>query len=448
MVPEHFTKRLVNQAFAVGGMRSKNLPFSDDQIRSLVKEFPTPFHVYYEAGIRSAAQNLNQAFDWVDLVNDIGYINYFAVKATPNPYILEILKEEGMGADASSGPEIELASAVGLKHPYIIFTSNNTPPAEYAEAYAAGAILNLDDITQIEVLQNALQGEFPDTISFRYNPGNKKSIGVNGIIGEPEDAKFGILDSQLEKACRRAQELGVKHFGIHTMVASNELDAEQHIATARIVFEKVLELNQKLGIIFEFANLGGGLGIPYQPDQNPVDYAQLKEGITQAYKELISDNGLQPLRVVTENGRHVTGPNGFLVARVRNVYDKHHRYVGLDANMANLMRPGMYDAYHHISVIGKSNGETAMQRVVGDLCENNDHFTGSETKERELPLMEVGDIVVIHDTGAHGHAMGFNYNGKLRSAEILLREDGSAKLIRTAETRKNLFATMDYPGLG
>jgi diaminopimelate decarboxylase len=425
----------------------KELPFTEGRLVELAEQFPTPFHLYDETGIRNTAQTLNQVFDWVEPQDAIGYVNHFAVKATPNPHILEILADEGMGADASSGPEIELSRAVGLESPYIMFTSNNTSPEEYVEADEAGAIINLDDYEQLFTLVNALEGSMPETISFRYNPGSKRVGGVNNIIGEPAESKFGVPDSQIEIAYDYAKQMGVKHFGIHTMVVSNELDTSQHVATAVMVFEKVVELSKKLGIRFEFANLGGGLGIPYRPEQKPIDYENLRQGIQQAYNEIIIGNGLPPLRVVTENGRHITGPNGLLVTRVRSISDKYHRYVGLDSSMADLMRPGMYDAYHHITVIGKQLGERAVQRVVGSLCENNDHFTGAETKGRELPIMEVGDLVVIHDTGAHGHAMGFNYNGKLRSAEVLLKPDGTAKLIRRAETRQNLFSTLDYPGI-
>jgi diaminopimelate decarboxylase len=424
------------------------LPFSEGLILELAETLPTPFHLYSEAGIRTDAHRLNNAFNWVEPNSEhIGYINYFAVKATPNPHILDILKAEGMGADTSSGPEVEIAHAVGLESPYIMFTSNNTPIEEYVEAYEAGAIINLDDINQIDVLQEALNGEFPDTISFRYNPGAKKTGGINDIIGEPEDSKFGIPDDQLEQAFRRAKELGVKHFGLHTMVASNELDPWQHIATARLVFEKVAELSQKLGIEFEFANLGGGLGIPYKPDENPIDLTVLREGVKRAYDEIIVGNGIAPLRVVTENGRYVTGPNAVLVTRVRSIKNIFHRIVGLDASMVNHPRPGMYDAYHEITVIGKRGGRLVMQRVVGGLCEDNDYFTGKTTKGRKLPRMRQGDVVVIHDTGAHSHAMGGNYNGKLKGPEYLWQIDGRVKQIRAAQTRASLYAELNYPGL-
>jgi diaminopimelate decarboxylase len=427
---------------------SKELPFDAEQISELVERFPTPFHLYDEAGIRKTARQLNSVFDWVQPQDGVGYVNHFAVKATPNPHIHDILVDEGMGADASSGPEIELSRTVGLKYPYIMFTSNNTAPEEYREAYRAGAIINLDDINQIDVLVQALDGSIPDTLSFRYNPGGIKTGGDHSFIGEPGDAKFGVPGTQLEEAYKRAEDLGVKHFGMHTMVASNELNVAQHVVTATILFEKVAELSDKLGITFEFANLGGGLGIPYKPTEKPVDLGLLRTGIKQAYRQIILGSGLPSLRVVTENGRYVTGPNGFLVTRVRSIKDTFHHYVGLDASMADLMRPGIYDAYHEITVLGKDLGETAVQRVVGSLCENNDHFTGSETKDRELPLMDEGDVVVIHDTGAHGHAMGFNYNGKLRSGEVLLKSDGSSQLIRRPEKRNDLFATLDYLGLG
>ena len=432
--------------------KEKPLPFTEYDIWEIAQEFPTPFHLYDEKGIRNAARTLMSAFDWVEPVDGVGYVNHFAVKATPNPHILSILADEGMGADASSGPEIELSQAVNLEPPYIMFTSNNTAPEEYKEAHEAGAIINLDDINQLDVLVDALGGNVPDVLSFRYNPGNKKSEGVNGIIGVPEDAKLGVPDWQLKEAYRKAMQLGIKRFGIHTMVASNELDAAKHVATAEMLFVKVAELSEGLGIEFEFANLGGGLGIPYKPNDTPVDISALEAGIKVAYDRTIRSRGLAPMRVITENGRYVTGPNGYLVTKVRSTKDTYHRYVGVDASMADLMRPGMYDAYHEITPIpilgatGVSRRRIA-QRVVGSLCENNDHFTGADTKQRLLPEMKEGELVVIHDAGAHGHAMGFNYNGKHRAAEVLLRTDGTVQLIRRAETRDDLFATLDFPGL-
>lgn len=424
--------------------------FTDDQILQLAEALPTPFHLYHEQGIRQTAQGLNVALGGIAIPDgNGGYMNHFAVKALPNPHILDILREEGMGADASSGPEIELAVAAGMSGPEIMFTSNNTPAEEYMEAHAAGAVINLDDINQMGVLQTALGGDFPDTICFRYAPDlDQKPDGTNAIIGDPEDAKFGVPDWQLEEGYRRAQELGVEHFGIHTMVASNELDATQHVATAEMLFAKVAELSQELGIDFEFVNLGGGLGIPYRPDERPVDYEVLRRGIKEAYDRHITGNGLQPLRILTENGRHVTGPNGVTVFHARSIKETFHRYVGLDGSTnADGPRPALYDAYHRITVPGKFMGDTATQRVVGSLCENNDFFTGAETKDRKLTVISPGDVVVLHDTGAHWQAMGGNYNGKTRAAEYLWQADGTVREIRRAETRTDLFATLDHPSL-
>lgn len=432
-------------------MASREALFSDQQVLELAETLPTPFHLLSEQGIRDTAQRLNTVFKWVMPPEGMdGYVNHFAVKAMPNPYVLDILAEEGMGADASSGPEIQLAQAAGMEGQRIMFTSNNTPLEEYSEAHRAGAIINLDDISQIDRLQAALDGDFPDTISFRYAPDKgQKSGGTNSIIGEPEEAKFGVPAWQLEEAYKRARELGVEHFGIHAMVVSNELDATQHVATARLLFMKVAELSSQLGIRFEFVNLGGGLGIPYRPEDEPVDYHTLKRGIKQAYYEHILANGLPPMRVLTENGRHVTGPNGITVFRAQSVKDTFHRIVGLDGSTnADGPRPKAYDAYHEITVPGKELGARAVQRVVGSLCEDNDYFTGAVTKDRELPVIEPGDVVVIHDTGAHWYAMSDNYNGKLRSAEYLMHPDGSVSQIRRAQTRADLFATVDeHPGL-
>ncbi|HEX5797956.1 MAG TPA: diaminopimelate decarboxylase [Candidatus Saccharimonadales bacterium] len=419
---------------------SKPLPFTEEQLADITKKYSTPFHIYDEAGLRKTARELNEAFSWSK-----GYINHFAVKANPNPHLLEVLKEEGMGSDASSLPELMLSDAIGLSGEQIMFTSNNTPPEEYKKAYELGAIINLDDINQIDVLKEALDGKFPELISFRYNPGPDRVTSSSNVIGNPENAKFGVSTDQLEEAYKKAKSLGAKRFGLHTMVVSNELDESAHIQTAEMLFNMVVKLNKQLGIRIEFVNFGGGLGIPVKPEQKPIDLGKLSGGIKEKYNEIIAGTACEPLRIITENGRAVTGPNGFLVTRVRSVKETYHRFVGVDATMADLMRPGMYDAYHHITVQGKENEAKIPQQIVGSLCENNDKFTGKS--ERDLPKLEVGDIVVIHDTGAHGYSMGFNYNGKLRHKELLLKADGSVKLIRRDETMQDYFATLDYPDL-
>jgi diaminopimelate decarboxylase len=420
-------------------MPVRELPFSHEQIEDIAAHFPTPFYLYDEGGMRTAARGLNEAYDWVEGPNGEDYINYFAVKALSNTGTLRILRQEGMGADASDDSEIDLAGMAGLHGQEIMFTSNNTPPESYLTAVRAGAIINLDDIFQIGVLQGALGGDFLDTICFRYNPGNKKASGTGSIIGAPLESKFGVPDFQLEEAYRRAKALGVKHFGLHTMVASNGLDPADHIATARLVFEAIGELSESLGIKFEFANLGGGLGIPYRPNEKPLDYNVLRKGISEAYKELILDKGLPPLRIMTENGRHVTGPHGYVITRARSIKESYRRYVGLDANMAVLMRPGMYgkDAYHEIVPISRASGKLALQTFTGDLCENNDQFG-----TRKLPIQEPGDLLVILDAGAHSYEMGFTYNGKRRPPEYVLGQDGSVKMIRRRQTKKDLFATL------
>ncbi len=425
----------------------KVLPFNDRLATKWATDVPTPFYVYDEAGIRKSARSMRSVFNWL---NGYGRIhrNYFAVKALPNPHILEILRDEEMGADASSGAEIALAQAVGMKNPEIYFSGNNVSTNEYREAYQAGAIINLDDIAQIDVLQKALGGKFPDTISFRYNPGSKKRSGTNSIIGKPEDAKFGIPDDQLETAYKKALSLGVRHFGIHAMVASNELNAQQHIATAQLVFNKVAELSRAVSITFEFVNLGGGWGIPYYPEKKPIDYGELSRGIHQAYKTLVVDEHIAPFDVYTENGRHVTGPHGYLFSHVRSVKETFHRIVGLDATtISDLPRPALYDSYHEIRVVNGSASKQRMQRIVGSLCENNDYFTGKDTKDRMVPTLHEGDLIVITDAGAHAHAMTSNYNGKLRPAEYLCGEDKILKIIRRGETRQDLFATLNYPNL-
>lgn len=418
----------------------KPLPFSDEQIKAIADKYPTPFHIYDEAGLRRIAEELNKAFSWSK-----GYINHFAVKANPNPSLLEILKSEGMGADASSLPELIVSEAIGLSGEEIMFTSNNTPPEEYKKAYELGAIINLDDINQIDVLQKALDGKFPELISFRYNPGPDRVTDKSNVIGNPTDAKYGVTTAQLPHAYEKARALGANRFGLHTMVVSNEMDETAHVQTAEMLFNMSVKLHNELGIKIEFVNLGGGLGIPVKPAQKPLDLDKISRGIKDKYDRIIGGTELNPLRIITENGRFVSGPNGFLVTRVRSVKETYHRFVGVDATMTDLMRPAMYDAYHHISVIGKQSQSLMPQQVVGSLCENNDKFTG--TKDRDLPRLETGDLLVIHDTGAHGYSMGFNYNGKLRHKELLLKADGSVKQIRRDETVDDYFATLDYPGL-
>ncbi|MFW5644029.1 MAG: diaminopimelate decarboxylase [Alkalispirochaeta sp.] len=409
----------------------KQVPFSKAFIEQLSQEYPTPFHIYDEAAIRSNAQNLYDAFAWVPR----GFRNFFAVKALPNPHILKVVRDEGMGFDCSSIAELELVERIGARGEEIIFTSNDTPAYEYRKAKELGAIINLDDLSHVDYLHEHVG--MPDLICMRYNPGPLKEGNV--IIGNPEEAKYGFTREQLFEGYARARELGATRFGLHTMVASNELNPEYFVETAQILFDLVVELKEKLDIRIEFVNLGGGVGIPYRLDQQAVDYDVVSRGIEAAYRKTIAPAGLDPLQIVTENGRVITGPYGYLVSRVLHKKDIYKHYVGLDANMANLMRPGMYGAYHHITVLGKEDAPaTHTYDVTGSLCENNDKFA----IDRELPEIEIGDVVVIHDTGAHGHSMGFNYNGKLRSAELLLRPDGSVKQIRRAETLEDLFSTI------
>ncbi|HYH02331.1 MAG TPA: diaminopimelate decarboxylase [Bacillota bacterium] len=412
-------------------MASKILPFSKAQIETIISKYPTPFHIYDEQAIRDNARKLTAAFAWVP-----GFKEYFAVKATPNPGILQVLKEEGFGADCSSLPELLLAERVGITGENIMFTSNDTPAEEFQKAFKMEAIINLDDISHISYLEES--AGIPELICFRYNPGPLKK--GNAIIGTPEDAKYGLTKAQLFEAYKIMKEKGVKRFGLHTMVASNELDPNYFIETAKILFELVIEISRELDIRFEFINLGGGIGIPYRPEQNPVDLNVISQGVQRLYEELIVATGLAPLKIYMENGRMVTGPFGYLVATVLHKKEIYKNYVGLDACMANLMRPGMYGSYHHISVLGKEGQPLDhMYDVAGSLCENNDKFA----IDRLLPAIDRGDIVVIHDAGAHGHAMGFNYNGKLRSAELLLKPDGAVRLIRRAETAEDYFATLN-----
>lgn len=410
----------------------KPLPFDEATVRAIAEKYPTPFYLYDEKGIRETCRTLNRAFAWSE-----GFKNYFAVKATPNPHILEIVKSEGLGGDCSSKAELILSETVGLTGEDIMFTSNNTPIEEYKAAKDLGAVLNLDDISHIEYVDEHLG--LPDLVSFRFNPGPARTGNV--IIGNPSEAKYGFTEEQLFEGYRMLQQRGVKRFALHTMVASNELDGSFFVETARMLFDLAIRIHKEVGIRIEFVNLGGGIGIPYRPEEGPVDLMALGSNIEKLYQEMIVPADLHPLQVVLENGRMVTGPHGYLVTEC--IHHKHiyRDYVGVDASMANLMRPGMYGAYHHISVLGKENApHDRVVDVVGSLCENNDKFA----IERSLPEIQRGDLLVIHDSGAHGHAMGFQYNGKLRSAELLLKENGDVELIRRAETYEDYFATVDF----
>ncbi len=417
-------------------MTEKTLPFTKEQIEIIIEEYGSPFHIYDEAAIRENARKLIEAFSWAPEFKE-----YFAVKATPNPYILKILREEGFGADCSSLAELILAEKAGTTGGEIMFSSNDTPAYEYKKAKELGAIINLDDISHIDYLEKYVG--IPKLISFRYNPGRLRD-GGNAIIGKPHDAKYGLTKEQLFEAYKIIREKGSERFGIHTMIISNELDPIYFIETASMMFKLVVEIYQKLGIKIEFVNLGGGIGIPYRPEQEPVNLKTLSAGIKDAYNKIIVANGLAPLKIAIESGRMILGPYGYLVTTVLHKKEIYKNYVGLDACMANLMRPALYEAYHHITVMGKENWPCEyLYDVTGGLCENNDKFA----VDRALPRVDIGDLLIIHDAGAHGHAMGFNYNGKLRSGELLLRPDGSVKLIRRAETLEDLFATLDFSGL-
>ena len=416
-------------------MVSKQVPFTKEEITELIAKYPTPFHVYDEKAIIDNARKLKKAFSVVN-----GFKEYFAVKALPNPYIMKLLKSEGFGSDCSSLPELLLSEKAGIVGEDIMFSSNDTPAEEFIKAKELGAIINLDDLSHIEFLEES--AGLPEIVCCRYNPGPLKE--GNTIIGNPEEAKYGFTREQLFTGYRMMKEKGVKRFGLHTMVASNELDPAYFIETAKILFELIAELSKELDIKFEFVNLGGGIGIPYRPEQEQVPYDVIAKGVAKEYDETIRANGLHPLKIFLECGRVIAGPYGYLVTTVRHMKHIYKDYVGLDACMANLMRPALYGAYHHITVLGKEHEEHEMlYDVTGSLCENNDKFA----IDRLLPVIERGDILVIHDAGAHGHAMGFNYNGKLRSAEFLMRPDGSFVQIRRAETIDDYFATLDFEGL-
>ncbi len=416
-------------------MAAKKLPFSKEQIKNIIKIHPTPFHIYDEKAIRENARNFKKAFSW-----NKGFKEYYAIKAAPNPYLMKILREEGFGIDCSSVAELELAKRVGMSGDEIILTSNDTPAYEFQLAKNLGAIINLDDISHIDFLEENVG--LPETICMRYNPGNLKQ--GNLIIGHPEDAKYGFTHNQIIEGYRILKGKGVKHFGIHTMVASNELDPDYFIETAELLFKLIVEVYEETGVKIEFANLGGGIGIPYKPEEKAVDLEYVSAEIEKLFNKMIVGNGLAPLKIFFELGRAITGPYGYLVTKVRHIKNTYKSFVGLDSCMVDLMRPALYGAYHHISAVGKEN-EAATEKydVTGSLCENNDKFAIG----RMLPELEPNDIVVIHDAGAHGHSMGFNYNGKLKSAELLLRENGEVTEIRRAETIEDYFATLDFAGL-
>ena len=417
-------------------MAAKNLPCSEEKLREIVAEYGTPFHIYDEKGIRENARALNKAFAWAPKFRE-----HYAVKALPNPYIMEIMKEEGCGADCSSYAELLISEAAGLKGEEICFTSNDTPAEEFVYAKKLGAIINLDDITHVAFVEK--NAGLPDLISARYNPGPLRE-GGNAIIGNPEDSKYGMTKGQIFEAFASCKEKGITRFGLHTMVVSNENNVEFLIGTATMMFELAVEVKEKLGIAVEFVNLGGGIGLQYLPEGEEIDYNVLGEGIRREYERILIPAGLNNVMLSMESGRRMTGPYGWLVSTAIHKKEIYKNYIGLDSCMANLMRPALYGSYHHMTILGKENlPKDHVYDVTGSLCENNDKFA----IDRSLPKIDIGDIVVIHDTGAHGSAMGFNYNGKLRCQELLLKEDGSIKVIRRGETIADLFATIDYPGL-
>ncbi len=404
-----------------------------EQVQEMVKKYPTPFHLYDEKGIRENARKLKKAFSW-----NKGFREYFAVKATPNPFILKILQEEGCGTDCSSLTELMMSEACGFKGSDIMFSSNVTPAKEFIKAKELGAFINLDDFTHIDFLEET--AGIPETIFCRYNPGGFFKLGTD-IMDNPGDSKYGFTKEQIIEGFKILKEKGVKHFGIHSFLASNTVSNEYYPTLARILFELAVELKQKTGADIKYINLSGGVGIPYTPDGKPNDIMVIGEGVQKAFEEVLVPAGMGDVSIFTELGRFMLAPYGCLVSQA--IHEKHiyKEYIGLDACAVNLMRPAMYGAYHHITVLGKENEPCDHKYdVTGSLCENNDKFA----IDRMLPKIDMGDYVVIHDTGAHGFSMGYNYNGKLKSAEILLKEDGSTQLIRRAETPKDYFQTFDF----
>lgn len=406
---------------------------SYEKLKEIVKEYPTPFHLYDEKGIRENVRHLQEAFSW-----NKGYKEYFAVKATPTPAILQILKEEGCGVDCSSYTELMMSDKVGFQNDDIMFTSNVTPKEDFVLARSLNATITLDDITHIDFLEEA--AGIPETISCRFNPGGDFVID-NAIMDTPQDAKYGFTREQMTEGFKILMSKGVKHFGIHAFLASNTIANEYYPALARILFETAVELQKETGAHIAFINLSGGVGIPYLSDQEATDIYEVGQGVKKAFDEILKPAGMGDVSIYTELGRFVLGPFGHLVSTVLHEKHTHKEYIGLDACAANLMRPAIYGAYHHITVMGKENKPYDHKYdVTGGLCENNDKFA----VDRMLPKIDIGDLIVMHDTGAHGFSMGYNYNGKLRSSEILLKEDGTTELIRRAETPDDYFATLDF----
>ena len=414
-------------------------PFvSKEKLDKIIQEFPTPFHLYDEKGIRENARALKEAFAW-----NPGYKEYFAVKATPNPFLIQILKEYGCGCDCSSFTELMLSGAMGMKGEDIMFSSNDTPAEDFQLADRLGAIINLDDITHIEFLEEAI-GHIPETISCRYNPGGVFQI-TNDIMDNPGDAKYGMTTEQITEAFKILKSKGAKEFGIHAFLASNTVTNEYYPMLAEVLFKTAVRLKEETGVHIKFINLSGGIGIPYRPDQEPNDIRVIGEGVRKVYEKVLVPAGMGDVAIYTELGRFMMGPYGCLVTKAIHEKHTHKEYIGVDACAVNLMRPAMYGAYHHITVMGKENEPCDHKYdVTGSLCENNDKFA----IDRMLPKIDMGDVLVIHDTGAHGFSMGYNYNGKLKSAEVLLKEDGTAQLIRRAKTPADYFATFDCFEIG
>lgn len=415
----------------------KKVPFvTKEQVEKLAEIYPTPFHIYDAKGIRNTVRSINKAFAW-----NKGFKEYFAVKATPLPGILKIMKEEGCGTDCSSYPELLLSDVCGFKGHDIMFSSNDTPVKDMQEAYKLGAIINLDDFTMIDFLEQV--AAIPETICCRFNPGGVFALG-NDIMDNPGDSKYGMTRDQLREAFKILKAKGVKHFGIHAFLASNTVTNGYYPELARQLFQLAVDMKKETGVAVDFINLSGGVGIPYRPEQTPNDIAAIGEGVRKVYEEVLTPAGMGNVALFTEMGRFVTGPYGGLVTKVLHFKHIYKEYVGVDACAANLMRPAMYGAYHHITVLGKENEPCDhTYDVTGGLCENNDKFA----IDRKLPKIDKGDYLFIHDTGAHGSAMGYNYNAKLWCAELLLKEDGSVELLRRAETEKDYFATLDFTGL-